>query len=99
MASSEKTAKGKVTGSAGRFGCRYGRFVRKRVAEMEKISRADHLCPKCDTMSVQRRGTGIWECRKCGFKFPGGAYQPKTPALRVALRAIDRTSVVEGKTQ
>ncbi|MGA9206111.1 MAG: 50S ribosomal protein L37ae, partial [Methanoregula sp.] len=29
MASSENSAKGKVTGSAGRFGCRYGRFVRK----------------------------------------------------------------------
>ena len=55
MASSENSAKGKVTGSAGRFGCRYGRFVRKRVAEMEKISRADHRCPKCDTISVQRR--------------------------------------------
>lgn len=59
---------------------------------MEKISRATHRCPKCDNISVRRAGTGIWECRKCGYKFAGGAYQPETPALRVALRAIDRTN-------
>jgi len=99
MASSENSAKGKVTGSAGRFGCRYGRFVCKRVAEMEKITRSAHRCPKCDTQSVHRKGTGIWECRKCGYKFAGGAYQPETPTLRVALRAIDRTSVVEEKNR
>ena len=91
MASSTHKAKGKVTGSAGRFGCRYGRFVRKRVADIEAISRALHRCPKCDMESVQRRGTGIWECRKCGFKFAGGAYQPQTPAMKIAQRAIDRT--------
>lgn len=91
MASSNQNAKGKVTGSAGRFGCRYGRFVRKRVAEVEEISRALHRCPKCDMVSVQRKGTGIWECRKCGYKFAGGAYQPQTPTLRIAQRANDRT--------
>ena len=91
MADSTHKAKGKVTGSAGRFGCRYGRFVRKRVADIEAISRALHRCPKCDMQSVQRKGTGIWECRKCGYKFAGGAYQPQTPAMKIAQRAIDRT--------
>jgi large subunit ribosomal protein L37Ae len=91
MAKSTHKAKGKVTGSAGRFGCRYGRFVRKRVADIEKVSKALHTCPKCDMLSVQRRGTGIWECRKCGFKFAGGAYVPLTPAMKIAKRAIDRT--------
>jgi large subunit ribosomal protein L37Ae len=99
MASSDKSAKGKVTGSAGRYGCRYGRFVRKRVAEMEKISRSAHRCPKCDMMSVRRAGTGIWECRKCGYKFAGGSYQPQTPALRIALRTIDRPPVDEKPEQ
>jgi large subunit ribosomal protein L37Ae len=91
MASSTHKAKGKVTGSSGRFGCRYGRFVRKRVADIEAISGALHRCPKCDMQSIQRRGTGIWECRKCQYKFAGGAYQPQTPTMKIAQRAIDRT--------
>jgi large subunit ribosomal protein L37Ae len=89
--SSTHKAKGKVTGSAGRFGCRYGRFVRKRVCDIEKISGALHRCPKCDMESVARKGTGIWECRKCGYKFAGGTYQPVTPTMKIAQRAIDRT--------
>jgi large subunit ribosomal protein L37Ae len=91
MSRQHQSAKGKVTGSAGRFGPRYGRFVRKRVAEMEKISRAAHRCPRCDMMAVRRKGTGIWECRKCGFRFAGGAYQPQTPVQRVAVRTIERS--------
>ena len=97
MATSTHKAKGKVTGSSGRFGCRYGRFVRKRANEIEKISRALHRCPKCDMESVARKGTGIWECRKCGYKFAGGTYQPITPAMKIAQRAIDRTVVEESR--
>ena len=95
MARGQQKAKGRVTGSAGRFGPRHGRFIRKRVMETEAISRAAHTCPRCDTVAVKRQGTGIWACRKCGFKFAGGAYTPQTPALRIALRTIDRT--MEGK--
>ncbi len=91
MARSYQKAKGKVVGSSGRFGCRYGRFIRKRVAETERISRAYHTCPRCEVKAVKREGTGIWACRKCGFKFAGGAYQPQTPALKVALRTIERS--------
>jgi large subunit ribosomal protein L37Ae len=84
-------AKGRVSGSTGRFGPRYGRFIRKRVREVEVISKATHTCPRCDNIAVRRKGTGIWQCRKCDFKYAGGAYVPVTPNLKVVLRAIERT--------
>ncbi|MFW5638564.1 MAG: 50S ribosomal protein L37ae [Methanomicrobiales archaeon] len=91
MASRRQRAKGRVVGSAGRFGPRYGRFIRKRINQMEKVSRARHACPRCDQVSVRREGTGIWVCRKCGFKFAGGTYVPETPAMRIASRSIERS--------
>lgn len=72
MANRKQSAKGRVVGSSGRFGPRYGRFIRKRVNQIETISRASHACPRCDQEAVKRVGTGIWTCRKCGFKFAGG---------------------------
>ncbi|MBR1368898.1 50S ribosomal protein L37 [Methanocalculus chunghsingensis] len=95
MVKGKHKAKGRVTGSAGRYGPRYGRFIRKSVNETEKVQRAKHLCPRCDTFSVKRQGTGIWGCRKCGFAFAGGAYAPQTPGLKVALRNIEAATKKE----
>ncbi len=76
------------TGSAGRFGPRYGRVARRRVSDIEETSRAKHVCPDCNTEKVQRRGTGIWECQRCGHKFAGGTFRPETPAGRTVNRSI-----------
>jgi large subunit ribosomal protein L37Ae len=76
------------TGSAGRFGARYGRVARKRVAEIEAEMNADHTCPECDTDAVDRQGTGIWECHSCGHQYTGGAYKPETPAGQTVQRSI-----------
>ena len=70
----------KKVGPAGRFQARYGVRARTRVRNVEIIQRAKHNCPNCGHNSVKRTGAGIWQCKKCGNKFAGGAYIPKTEA-------------------
>jgi len=72
------------TGSAGRFGARYGRVNRRRVAEIE----ADMEDATVDGDSVTRVGTGIWVNEETGEKFTGGAYRPETPGGRTVRRSI-----------
>ncbi len=72
-------AKLKKVGSAGRFGPRYGRKNRKKIASIEEQTRGPHTCPQCGYASVSRVGAGIWRCAKCKFTFAGGAYVPQTP--------------------
>jgi len=76
------------TGSAGRFGARYGRVARRRVAEIEADMRDDHACPECGEDRVDRKGTGIWECSYCGYKYTGGTYSPQTPGGKTVTRSI-----------
>jgi len=72
------------TGSAGRFGARYGRVARRRVAEIEREMRNSTV----DGDDVTRVGTGIWVNEETGEKFTGGAYKPKTPAGKTVTRSI-----------
>ena len=76
------------SGTAGRFGPRYGRVARKRVAEIEAEARDEHTCPECGEERVRRTDTGIWECRACEYRFAGGAYRPQTPTGTTVNRAI-----------
>ncbi len=81
-------SEGRDTGSAGRFGPRYGRVARRRVSEIEADTNEDHACPDCGATRVSRSGTGIWECGRCGYTFAGGAYRPETPGGRAATRSV-----------
>ena len=81
--------------SVGRFGSRYGRKIRKRVSSVETRMRQNHPCPACGRKTVKRSGTSIWECRKCGTKFAGGAYVPQTPSGKTARRVITSLSEVD----
>ena len=64
----------KKVGTAGRFGARYGKKSRQGMAEIEKLQKQRHICPRCNMLYVKRVAKGIWECRKCGNKFAGPAY-------------------------
>jgi large subunit ribosomal protein L37Ae len=68
--------KTKKVGVAGRFGTRYGVSLRRRTKEIEEGVRSAHTCPSCNQKKVKRVSTGVWECKKCGLKFAGGAYLP-----------------------
>ncbi|MHC1611611.1 MAG: 50S ribosomal protein L37ae [Candidatus Methanospirareceae archaeon] len=90
MARKQKRKKGKKTKSAGRFGARYGRRIRKAITAIEERTRAAHTCPRCERASVKRISTGIWRCAKCGYTFTGGTYLPHTPLGITAERTIKR---------
>jgi large subunit ribosomal protein L37Ae len=72
------------TGSAGRFGARYGRVARRRVAQIEREMESATV----DGDDVTRVGTGIWVNEETGEKFTGGAYKPETPAGKTVTRSI-----------
>ena len=70
----------KKVGSAGRYQARYGVKSRTRVRIIESQQLMKHSCPSCGQKKVKRTSTSIWECKKCGVKFAGGAYLPSTEA-------------------
>jgi len=67
----------KKLGSVKRFGARYGRRVKYRLAEIEAVRKGKHTCPYCHSQKVKRIAAGIWNCDKCGSKFTGKAYSVK----------------------
>ena len=82
-----------TVGSAGRFGARYGRVTRRRVAEIEE----DTESATVDGDDVTRIGTGIWKNEETGEVFTGGAYRPETPAGRTVRRSIRAALAEDGE--
>ncbi len=80
----------KKVGSAGRFGARYGVRIRKLVSRIEAKMRGPHKCPRCSTPKVKRIGLGIWQCKKCNYKFAGGCWLPQTEAGKLSLRSSSK---------
>jgi len=76
----------KKVGAGGRFGARYGSTVRKQYVKVLSEMKKAHRCPQCGNESVRRQSVGLWNCRKCGFTFTGGAYTPTTKLGIVAKR-------------
>ena len=68
------TSKLKKVKAAGRFGARYGKSVRTKLASVEQKQRIKQTCPYCKKVGVKRLSKGIWECSKCGKKFASDTY-------------------------
>ena len=83
-------------GATARFGARYGVSVRRRAGSaISKKSRL-YTCPSCHYRKVRRKSAGIWECRKCGYTFSGGVWEPYTRASDANKRIVRRS--LEGAT-
>jgi large subunit ribosomal protein L37Ae len=61
-------------GSIKRFGARYGRTVKHKLAKAEAPLKKFQVCPFCKALKVKRVSAGVWQCRKCGAKYAGKAY-------------------------
>lgn len=83
------------SGSAGRFGARYGVKIRKSVVEVERLQRATYKCPRCEYQAVKRKAAGIWQCRHCGLKFAGGAYSPVSKDIEALEELLEKKGGVE----
>ncbi len=63
--------------SAKRFGTRYGRTMRNKLASIEGQHRGKKRCPFCTWDKLKRIAAGIWKCDKCDKKFAAKAYSPQ----------------------
>ncbi len=81
------------------LGARYGATVRKRYVKVLSEMKKSHKCPQCGSESIRRESVGVWNCRKCGLTFTGGAYTPVTKLGVVAKRAVKSLQTPEAPTQ
>jgi large subunit ribosomal protein L37Ae len=79
---------------AGRFKSRYGVGIRKRVIKVEEKQRQRFDCPDCGFNAVKRKGTGLFECKKCGAVFAGGCYLPQTMTGSIVKKMVTQKSFV-----
>ena len=68
------TNKTKKSRAAGRFGARYGKRVRAKLADVESKQRIKQKCPLCNRIGAKRLSKGIWQCGKCGKRFASDVY-------------------------
>ena len=87
--------KTKKVGMARGLGTRYGATVRKRYVKVVTKVKKSYECPQCGSVAVRRESVGVWNCRKCGLTFAGGAYIPVTKLGVVAKRQVKSLSSSE----
>ncbi len=65
---------------AGRFGVRYGVYIRKKVNNIEEKQRKKQECPFCNG-TAKRISSGIWLCKKCKKRFAAHSYYLEKESL------------------
>lgn len=88
----------KKVGPAGRLGARYGVRIRKRIGDIEKVSKIWHECPKCKAAAVKRKVNGIWVCRHCGMEMASSSYV-LTPAVAVKREVSAAIAAAKAKAE
>jgi len=86
-------------GSVKRFGPRYGRSIKYKLAKIEAIQKGKHQCPYCHNLKAKRLSVGIWNCRKCGAKFTGKAYSVKKIVTEEIEEETEKKEVKETKEE
>ena len=87
----------KKFGSVKRFGARYGRRLKYKLADIEKKSKKLGKCPFCRKIGAKRIAMGIWQCRKCGSKFSGNAYYLEEKISAAQLEKEEKAVVFKSK--
>lgn len=95
-------AKLRGEGSVKRFGARYGRKVRARLAQVEIERMKKSKCPYCAYAKVKRIAAGIYVCNKCKSKFTGQAYSIAKERVKLDTKKTQKqmyADMEEAKTQ
>jgi len=66
--------KTKKVGSAGRLRVGYGKKLREKIRDVEKLQKNKQKCPYCKKEGIKRISNGIWLCKKCDKKFSSNSY-------------------------
>lgn len=78
----------KKVGSTGRYKGRYGVGIKKRVLKVEEKQNKPMVCPFCGFAKISREAAGLFNCKKCGAKFTGGAYEAETLIGRTIKKMV-----------
>ena len=91
----------KGMGSVKRFGTRYGRTTKYKLAKIEVERHQKHICPYCGKNKVIRQSYGIWHCDKCRSTFTAKAYTvgKKQTAQEKAAQQIAHAPEIKTKTE
>jgi len=61
-------------GPVKRFGTRYGRTLKHKLAKIEVEQKQRHKCPYCGKLKVSFVSFGVWQCDKCNSRFTARAF-------------------------